>query len=47
VVAREVVPYLDMPIQHADDAIHRAMRRGVTARRMREIVAAFRQASPA
>ena len=41
-----VVPYLDMPIQHADDAILRAMRRGVTARRMREIVAAFRQAIP-
>jgi ribosomal protein S12 methylthiotransferase len=41
-----VVPYLDMPIQHADDAILRAMRRGVTARRMREIIAAFRQAIP-
>jgi ribosomal protein S12 methylthiotransferase len=41
-----VVPYLDMPIQHADDAILRAMRRGVTARRMREIVAAFRAAIP-
>jgi ribosomal protein S12 methylthiotransferase len=35
-----------MPIQHADDAILRAMRRGVTARRMREIVAAFRAAIP-
>jgi ribosomal protein S12 methylthiotransferase len=41
-----VVPYLDMPIQHADDAILRAMRRGVTARRMRDIIAAFRQAVP-
>jgi ribosomal protein S12 methylthiotransferase len=41
-----VVPYLDMPIQHADDAILRAMRRGVTARRMREIVGAFRRAIP-
>jgi ribosomal protein S12 methylthiotransferase len=41
-----VVPYLDMPIQHADDAILKAMRRAVTARRMREIVAAFRQAVP-
>jgi ribosomal protein S12 methylthiotransferase len=42
-----VVPYLDMPVQHADDAILRAMRRVVTARRMREIVAAFREAIPA
>ncbi len=41
-----VVPYLDIPIQHADDAILRAMRRAVTARRMREIVAAFRAAIP-
>ncbi len=41
-----VVPYLDMPIQHADDAILRAMRRGVTARRMRDIIEGFRQAVP-
>jgi ribosomal protein S12 methylthiotransferase len=41
-----VVPYLDMPIQHADDAILRAMRRGVTARRMRDVIRAFRQAVP-
>jgi ribosomal protein S12 methylthiotransferase len=41
-----VVPYLDMPIQHADDAVLRAMRRAVTARRMREILTAFRQAIP-
>jgi ribosomal protein S12 methylthiotransferase len=41
-----VVPYLDMPIQHADDGVLRAMRRAVTARRMREIVAQFRAAMP-
>jgi len=41
-----VVPYLDMPVQHGDDAVLRAMRRGVTARRMREIVGAFRDAIP-
>ncbi|MBI4609672.1 MAG: 30S ribosomal protein S12 methylthiotransferase RimO [Candidatus Rokubacteria bacterium] len=41
-----VLPYLDMPVQHADDGILRAMRRGVTARRMREIFRAFRDASP-
>jgi ribosomal protein S12 methylthiotransferase len=41
-----VVPYLDLPVQHGDDGMLRAMRRAVTARRMREIVAAFRQAIP-
>jgi ribosomal protein S12 methylthiotransferase len=41
-----VVPYLDMPVQHADDGVLRAMRRAVTARRMKEIVAAFREAIP-
>ena len=39
-----VVPYLDLPIQHADDGVLRAMRRAVTARRMREVVQAFRAA---
>jgi ribosomal protein S12 methylthiotransferase len=42
-----VVPYLDMPIQHADDAVLKSMRRAVTARRMQEIVASFRAAIPA
>jgi ribosomal protein S12 methylthiotransferase len=41
-----VVPYLDMPVQHGDDGILRAMRRGVTARRMLDILQAFRQAIP-
>lgn len=41
-----VVPYLDMPVQHADDAILRSMRRAVTARRMKDIVAQFRAAIP-
>jgi ribosomal protein S12 methylthiotransferase len=41
-----IVPYLDMPVQHADDAILKAMRRAVTARRMRDIVAQFRTAIP-
>jgi ribosomal protein S12 methylthiotransferase len=40
------LPYVDMPIQHADDGLLRAMRRGVTRRRMAEIVAAFRDAIP-
>jgi ribosomal protein S12 methylthiotransferase len=41
-----VLPYLDMPIQHGDDGILRAMRRAVTARRMQEILAEFRAAIP-
>jgi ribosomal protein S12 methylthiotransferase len=41
-----VVPYLDMPVQHGDDAMLRRMRRAVTARRMKEIVATFRDAIP-
>jgi ribosomal protein S12 methylthiotransferase len=41
-----IVPYVDMPVQHGDDAILRSMRRGVTARRMKEIVARFREAIP-
>ena len=41
-----VLPYLDMPIQHADDEILRRMRRAVTARRMKEVFEAFRQAIP-
>ena len=35
-----------MPVQHGDDGVLRAMRRAVTARRMEEIVAAFRDAIP-
>jgi ribosomal protein S12 methylthiotransferase len=41
-----VVPYLDMPVQHGDDTVLRAMRRAITARRMKEIVAQFREAIP-
>jgi ribosomal protein S12 methylthiotransferase len=41
-----VVPYVDMPIQHADDAILRSMRRAVTVKRMREVVAQFRASIP-
>jgi len=39
-----IVPYVDMPVQHGDDDVLRAMRRAVTARRMLEIVGAFRDA---
>ena len=41
-----VVPYLDLPVQHGDDGILRAMRRAVTAQRMKDVVAAFRAAIP-
>jgi ribosomal protein S12 methylthiotransferase len=41
-----VVPYLDMPVQHGDDGVLRAMRRAVTAKRMQEIVRSFRAAIP-
>jgi ribosomal protein S12 methylthiotransferase len=41
-----VVPYIDMPIQHADDGVLRAMRRAVTARRMLDVVARWRAAIP-
>jgi ribosomal protein S12 methylthiotransferase len=41
-----VVPYLDIPVQHGDDGVLRAMRRAVTARRMLEILAQFRAAIP-
>ena len=41
-----VVPYLDMPVQHGDDGILRAMRRGVTAKRMIDLIARLRDALP-
>jgi len=41
-----IVPYVDMPVQHADDGILRSMRRAVTARRMKEVIAQFRAAIP-
>jgi ribosomal protein S12 methylthiotransferase len=41
-----VVPYLDMPVQHGDDRVLRAMRRGVTVKRMTEVFAQFRTAVP-
>ncbi|MBI2528008.1 MAG: 30S ribosomal protein S12 methylthiotransferase RimO [Candidatus Rokubacteria bacterium] len=41
-----VVPYLDMPVQHADDGVLRAMRRGVTAARMMDVLTRFREAMP-
>jgi ribosomal protein S12 methylthiotransferase len=41
-----IVPYVDMPVQHADDRILRSMRRAVTAQRMKDVIAQFRAAIP-
>lgn len=42
----KVVPYLDMPIQHASDRVLRAMRRPYTAARVRRQVAELRERVP-
>jgi ribosomal protein S12 methylthiotransferase len=41
-----VAPYLDLPVQHGDDAVLRAMRRGTTAARIRDVVGRLRAAVP-
>jgi ribosomal protein S12 methylthiotransferase len=41
-----MVPYLDMPVQHGDDRVLRAMRRAVTAQRMQDVLRGFRAAIP-
>src|SRR5260370_6494715 len=41
-----IVPYVDMPVQHGDDGVLRAMRRAGSAGRMIEIVGRFRPARP-
>jgi ribosomal protein S12 methylthiotransferase len=42
----KVLPYIDMPLQHASDPILRAMRRGHGGDRMREMVERLRRAIP-
>ncbi|HTO52814.1 MAG TPA: 30S ribosomal protein S12 methylthiotransferase RimO [Myxococcota bacterium] len=44
--ARRVLPYFDVPLQHASDSILRAMRRGVTAERQRKLVERLRARIP-
>ncbi|MBX9929203.1 MAG: 30S ribosomal protein S12 methylthiotransferase RimO [Gemmatimonadaceae bacterium] len=48
VIAREprILPYLDMPMQHASDAVLERMRRPERQRTIREKVARFREAVP-
>lgn len=41
-----VVPYVDMPFQHASDAMLKRMRRGYRAQRQREIIERLRSFSP-
>ena len=44
--ARRVLPYVDVPLQHASDRVLRAMRRGVTAERQRALVSRLRERIP-
>ena len=41
-----VAPYLDMPVQHGDAGVLRAMRRGTSPERIREVVARVRERLP-
>ncbi len=42
----KVVPYIDIPLQHVDDAVLRRMRRGYTGQRARDALAALRAQIP-
>jgi ribosomal protein S12 methylthiotransferase len=44
--AKRVLPYVDVPLQHASDGVLRAMRRGTTAARQRRLVEQLRAAIP-
>ncbi|MBW2279785.1 MAG: 30S ribosomal protein S12 methylthiotransferase RimO [Deltaproteobacteria bacterium] len=44
--ARRVLPYLDIPLQHASDPVLRAMRRGVTAERHDKLLGKLRERIP-
>ena len=44
--AKRVLPYIDVPLQHASDSLLRAMRRGVTAERQRKLVEKLRARIP-
>jgi ribosomal protein S12 methylthiotransferase len=45
-VARRLLPYVDVPLQHASDPVLRAMHRGTTAERQRRLVERLRSAIP-
>jgi ribosomal protein S12 methylthiotransferase len=44
--AKRVLPYIDVPLQHASDSVLRAMRRGVTAERQLKLVEKLRARIP-
>ena len=44
--ATRVLPYFDVPLQHASDRLLRAMKRGVTAERQRKLVEKLRARIP-
>jgi ribosomal protein S12 methylthiotransferase len=44
--AKRVLPYVDVPLQHASDAMLKAMRRGTTAARQRRLVERLRAGIP-
>ncbi len=41
-----VLPYLDLPVQHADDRVLRAMRRGTTRQRLERLIGEIRERLP-
>lgn len=43
---RRVLPYVDVPLQHGSDAMLKAMKRGATRERQRELVAKLRERIP-
>jgi ribosomal protein S12 methylthiotransferase len=43
---RRLLPYVDVPLQHASDPVLAAMRRGTSAARQRRLVARLREAIP-
>jgi ribosomal protein S12 methylthiotransferase len=43
---QRLLPYVDVPLQHASDSILRAMRRGVTGERQRRLVERLREQIP-
>ncbi len=44
--ARRILPYVDVPLQHASDPVLRAMKRGVTAAQQQALVERLRKAIP-
>ena len=44
--AKHVVPYLDMALQHVNDRLLQAMRRGITRRRTEQLIGEFRERVP-